>query len=103
MRDLILRAILRVLGFVFPTSGRHALAAEPAPRTLATICGARPVPAHVLARTIRIPGEAVALIRPYVLASDESQRQRERRLALEMAALGADYPYAFPGAPFPAA
>ncbi|NGO71460.1 hypothetical protein [Streptomyces boncukensis] len=101
MRDLIacLHPLLRLL-LPQPRPGRHTAAylANPAPTRPAPAQPAksqpRPVPDHVRERMHPLDAEAVAPIRPYLIAHEhrvERRRQRERRTAAALATLGIDY------------
>ncbi|MEU3074363.1 hypothetical protein [Streptomyces laurentii] len=97
------------LGWAPSRPGRHS-AAYRAPEALPTLTGPRmtpwstPTPEHVHARRTPLRGEDTALIRPYVFADAMLNLGTvcERRRALDAAAQGHDYPYSYPGAPFPA-
>lgn len=120
MRDRIARALLWVLSVLAPCGpGRHSAAflaassepvAEPAPEPVSEPVVSpwsrpwpTPTPEHVRALYAPLRGEDVALTRPYVPAETTLDLGviRERRRAAELADLGVDYPYTYPGAPFP--
>ncbi len=61
-----------------------------------------PLPPHVAERYVPLDGDAVRMVRPYVDAVERQAEQRlqaERRLALQLAELGIDYPEPLRGAP----
>lgn len=107
MRDTIARALTWVLRILLPAQGRHsaghvlahqASTAQPA----YVICGpTRPIPAHVLARTLPIPESTRPLVPLYMVVWErdfERRQQHERRRAAAAASMGHDYPYTYPGA-----
>ncbi|GAB3951769.1 hypothetical protein [Streptomyces sparsus] len=130
MRDVIARALVWVLRMALPARGRHgatpatvpAPSPEPAPTDSWSTPTPRsrtapksrtaprsgptpwltPTPAHVRALRAPLRGEDVVLVRPYVLADTARELGvvQERRRAAELATLGVDYPYTYPGAPF---
>ena len=110
MRDLI-ACLCTLLRLLFPQRrpGRHSAAyltssapAHPAPTQTAKR-RPRPVPEHVRERLRPLDGEAVALVRPYLIAHErevEHRLRRERRTAAALATLGIDYdPHLAVGAP----
>lgn len=110
MRDSIARTLMRVLSLLLPARGKRRAIPVLAPAARPVICGpTTPIPAHVLARSIPSPWHH--RIGPWLLAR-EAEREAERTLellaipepwrAVEAAADGWDYPYAYEGAPFPA-
>lgn len=127
MRDRIARTLLWVLSILAPRGpGRHSaafLAGQAGPPEPTAVPGAEhepesgpepvvspwsrpwptPTPEHVRALYMPLRGEDVALTRPYVLAETTLDLGviLERRRAAEFAAMGVDYPYTYPGAPFP--
>lgn len=108
MRDVIALALTYVLRLVLPSRGRHAaapaLALEPARVSPWDLPWPTPTPAHVTARYISLRGEDMALIRLYYRAETTMQLgviKAERRRAAELASMGVDHPYTYPGAPFP--
>lgn len=112
MRDLIARALLRVLRILLPAHGRHSATAsrprsapEPAPASPWSSPWPTPTPAHVIQRHTPLRGEDIALARPYVPADEDTLNlrlvQRERRTAAVLATFGVDWPYTYDGAPFP--
>jgi hypothetical protein len=77
-----------ILEFVFRPTGRHRATG------LVTVPPACP-PLPGCARFEMFDGDAVALVRPYLIAHEqrkEAHRQRERRRALVLATMGIDYP-----------
>jgi hypothetical protein len=109
MRDTIACALTWVLRLLLPARGRHSaghvLAHQaPPPQSAYVICGpTRPIPAHVLARTLPIPESTRPLVPLYLMAWEREQgferrQQRERRRAGVAASMGYDYPYSYPGA-----
>jgi len=78
----------RILEILFRPTGRHrATGQTPVPQE-------RP-PLPRRARCEVFDGNAVALVRPYLIAHEqrrEAHRQRERRRALVLAMMGIDYP-----------
>ncbi|MEV4433322.1 hypothetical protein [Streptomyces sp. NPDC049585] len=108
MRDAIARLFIWTLGLLLPAHGKHG-GTRPAPaptvaptqtppaRSPYVICGPRkPIPPHVLARTMPIPESTRPLvplfIREWVREQEERERQHERCLALVAASMGYDYP-----------
>ncbi|MCX4679311.1 hypothetical protein OG413_29140 [Streptomyces sp. NBC_01433] len=93
MRDAIARILAYILTFVLPGRGRHA--ADPAPS---------PAPVSPWSRPWSSPTkeEAQALFRKQAEMTMQLGVIRERRRAAALATLGVDYPYSYPGAPFPA-
>ncbi|MGW8884767.1 hypothetical protein [Streptomyces sp. NPDC055749] len=110
MRNLIGRILAWVLSALAPRRpGRHtaeflAELPKPAPVNPWNKPWPTPTPEHVRALYAPLRGEDVALTRPYCRmdATLELGIIRERRRAAELASLGVDYPYTYPGAPFPA-
>ncbi|MEU7200281.1 hypothetical protein [Streptomyces sp. NPDC045470] len=115
MRDSIARALLRVLAVFLPaarrrTPGRHSAAylADRLPVDLGAHIHLTPWPTpepeHVTARREPLVYEDSRLsVRPYALP-DEATLRLHRRIALRLAteAPEREYPYTYPGAPFPA-
>lgn len=118
MRDSIVRALLWALRILLPARGHHrsqhrpavpapqsAPPAPPAPSPF-VICGPhKPIPAHVLARTMPIPDDTRPVVPLYLAMWEqelERHQQHERRRAIMAALDGRDYPYSYPGAPFTA-
>ncbi|MGW0559610.1 hypothetical protein ACWDZ4_02980 [Streptomyces sp. NPDC003016] len=114
MRDRIARALSWVLSLLAPRRpGRHSAAffaeppeptVEPAPVSPWSRPWPTPTPEHIRSLYAPLRGEDVALTRPYVLAKTTVELGviHERRRAAALATLGVDYPYTYPGAPFPA-
>ncbi|CUW30106.1 hypothetical protein TUE45_04825 [Streptomyces reticuli] len=104
MRDVIARALMWVLRLVLPARGRHAAPVhtpEPLPE---------PEPVNPWSRPWRSPSkeEAAELFRRQAEDTLELRAveliQLRRRIALRLAegAPEDEYPYTYPGAPFPA-
>jgi hypothetical protein len=103
MRDSIARLVTWVLSVLAPRTrkpGKHSaayLTDQPAPKP-------EPTPASPWARPWTGPTKEEAaefFRRQSETTMPLTQVQRERRTALAEAAMGRDYPYSFPGAPFP--
>jgi hypothetical protein len=117
VRNHILTGILQALEWVsrtFPRPpGRHTAAffeGGPAPALAATAGPARqsppsasdPLPSRVTEQYEVLDGDAVRIVRPYVIAAQqrrERAEQRERRRAAMLATMGIDYPEPLRGAP----
>lgn len=107
MRDVIALALAYVLRLVLPSRGRHAAAPvpapEPAPESARVSPWDRPwptpTPEHIKTLHTPLRGDDVALTRPYVTAETTMALGviRERRRAAELATMGVDYPYSYPG------
>ncbi|MFB6535087.1 hypothetical protein ACFCY8_26390 [Streptomyces noursei] len=100
MRDRIARALAWVLSVLAPRRpGRHTaehLAARPAPVPVAVNPWSRPW-------TSPSREEVQAFfLRQQVEDTLDMGVIRERRRAAVLATMGTDYPYSYPGAPFPA-
>lgn len=109
MRDVIARALVWVLRLLLPARGRHSAAPvyTPEPESAPVDPWSRPwptpIPEHIHTLYAPLRGEDVALARPYVLAETTMELGviHERRRAAALATMGVDYPYSYPGAPFP--
>jgi hypothetical protein len=93
MRDGIARALVWVLRLMLPSRGRHtALPHEPHVTPTSSSPWSRPW-----------TGPSAAEVRA-IFGAEEALRltpvQRERRFAVEFAALGVEYPYRYPGDQF---
>ncbi|WP_116211884.1 hypothetical protein [Streptomyces olivoreticuli] len=107
MRDVIALALVAVLAPVVvllfrllkPAHGRHA--ADPAHAPVPT---PEPAPVSPWLSPWRSPSkeEAAELFQRQAEDTLELRVIQERRRAVFMATLGEDYPYTYPGAPFPA-
>ncbi|MDX3387621.1 hypothetical protein PV682_40190 [Streptomyces niveiscabiei] len=108
MRDFIVRALLSALRILIPRRrpGRHS-----ADHFTATAPPTPVIPESPWSRPWTSPSkaEAAEIFRRQALAQaeaeaawwqEERRRQRERLHAAELASLGIDYPYTYPGAPF---
>ncbi|MES9559803.1 MULTISPECIES: hypothetical protein [unclassified Streptomyces] len=99
MRDSIARALFWALSVLAPRRpGRHSaahLTPQPAPAS---------APASPWSRPWGSPSkeEAAAIFRQQAETTMQLGVIRERRRAAALATLGVDYPYSYPGAPFPA-
>ncbi|MFI8371174.1 hypothetical protein [Streptomyces sp. NPDC085466] len=85
MRNLIVALLARLLSALTtdsrqPQAGDHAAATPPAPRT-----EHRPRSPYGLPETA-VDGERTVLVRPYLVAHEESLRRRWRRVSLVLAA-----------------
>ncbi|MGW7412939.1 hypothetical protein [Streptomyces sp. NPDC054863] len=99
MRDSIARILVWVLRLLLPAHGRHQAHNRPEPAPMpdepAVSPWARPW-------TGPTKEEAAAFFRRQAETTMPlAQVQKERRAALEFTALEHDYPYSYPGAPFP--
>ncbi|WKK24983.1 hypothetical protein QZH56_05005 [Streptomyces olivoreticuli] len=107
MRDVIALALVAVLAPVAvllfrllkPAHGRHA--ADPAHVPVST---PEPAPVSLWSSPWRSPSreEAAELFQRQAEDTLELRAIQERRRAVFLATLGEDYPYSYPGAPFPA-
>ncbi|GCB87970.1 hypothetical protein [Streptomyces noursei] len=97
MRDAIARALVCMLGLLLPARGRHAAAPTTEP-------GTEPAPVNPWSRPWTGPTkeEAAEFFRQQAENTLELHVIRERRRAAVLATMGTDYPYSYPGAPFPA-
>ncbi|MFE6692061.1 hypothetical protein ACFVFQ_37035 [Streptomyces sp. NPDC057743] len=97
MRDRIARALVWMLRLLLPAQGRHAAALTPEPDT-------QPTPENPWSRPWTGPTkeEAAEFFRQQAETTLELHAIRERRRAAVLATMGTDYPYSYPGAPFPA-
>ncbi|MGW3569095.1 hypothetical protein ACWDSL_35435 [Streptomyces sp. NPDC000941] len=99
MRDAIALALVWMLRILLPSHGRHRSAPpadQPAP-------GSEPGAVSPWSRPWPSPSkeQARALFEQQAEVTMELGAIRERRRAAELAAMGEDYPYTYPGAPFP--
>ncbi|MEW2635736.1 hypothetical protein AB0903_29885 [Streptomyces sp. NPDC048389] len=94
MRDVIARALVWVLRMVLPARGRHG-ATEPA-------TSPEPAPVNPWSRPWTSPSkeEARAIFERQAETTMKLGIIHERRRAAELATMGVDYPYTYPGAPF---
>lgn len=94
MRDAIARALIWVLRALLPAHGRHGAPDATTPR---------PEPVSPWSRPWQGPSATEAR---EIFRAEETMRltpvQRERRRAVEFAALGVEYPYRYPGDHFAA-
>lgn len=99
MRDVIARALLWVLRLLLPARGRHSAAPACIPEPLS-----EPAPADPWAKPWRSPSkeQARALFQRQAEDTLELRIKQERRRTLYYATQGLDFPYTYPGAPFPA-
>ncbi|MFB7634381.1 hypothetical protein ACFC0M_26010 [Streptomyces sp. NPDC056149] len=97
MRDRIARALVWMLRLLLPAQGRHAATPAPEPST-------EPTPANPWSRPWTGPTkeEAAEFFRQQAKTTLELHAIRERRRAAVLATMGTDYPYSYPGDPFPA-
>ncbi|MEU1077435.1 MULTISPECIES: hypothetical protein [unclassified Streptomyces] len=99
MRDSIARALLWVLRLLLPARGRHSAAPASSLEPL-------PEPARIDPWAVpwRSPSkeEVQALFQRQAEDTLELRLKRERRRTLYYATQGIDFPYTYPGAPFPA-
>lgn len=101
MRDLIARALLWALALLLPATGRHRATPEPEQPTTPPVEyeATKPAPESPWLRPWTSPSKADAA----EIFRRQAETARERRRAAELATVGVDYPYTYPGAPFPAA
>ncbi|MFE6031600.1 hypothetical protein [Streptomyces niveus] len=114
MRDAIARTLVRVLSVLIPRGpGRHSAGhltrqtmkpTEPRPVSPWGKPWSTPTPEHIKTLYTPLRGEDIALARPYVTAETTMALGviRERRRAAELATMGVDYPYSYPGDHFQA-
>ncbi|MFH8404850.1 hypothetical protein ACH4FX_08740 [Streptomyces sp. NPDC018019] len=94
MTDLIARLAACLCLLFIPGRGKHRASTTPDETPAVRVICARPIPLHVLARSM--PAREEFRIPRYLLAWErqrECEWQRERRIAAALATMGIDYPY----------